>query len=403
MNREYVILSDIDRAFPTDPFGAGRTSAPAAERMAAVAAPEITTATLTKAELRDAVRAPEVRAVAPVMPTRLISPVPAEEADAGDRAAPGPGPTWGVTAVGADASARTGAGVTVAVLDTGIDAAHPAFDGVTLVQQDFSGDGDGDVQGHGTHCAGTIFGRDVDGTRIGVAPGVTNALIGKVLADNGSGSSEMLFHGVQWALREGADVISMSLGFDFPGLVVELQKQGWPPDLATSAALEGYRANLRMFDALMGVVKHNAPFGRGTVVVAAAGNESKRHIHPDYEIAVSIPAAADGVVSVGALQQADDGLRVARFSNTFPLIAAPGVDVWSAEAGTAGLVSFNGTSMACPHVAGVLALWWEDVLAAPLPATATTVFTRLVANADPGALAPDVDMADRGAGIAKAP
>lgn len=402
MNRQYVILSDINRAFPTDPFGQTGASPRMAETREVVA-PEISTATLTNAELLDAVRAPEVSAVAPVMPTHLITPVPADEAGAEARSAPGAGPTWGVQAVGADNSARTGDGVSVAVLDTGIDAAHPAFAGVELIQQDFSGDGDGDVQGHGTHCAGTIFGRDVEGTRIGVAPGVPRALIGKVLADSGSGSSEMLFHGIQWAVREGADVVSMSLGFDFPGLVSELLLQGWPPDLATSAALEGYRANLRMFDALMGMVKHNAAFGRGTVVIAAAGNESRRHIHPDYEIAVSIPAAADGVVSVGALQRGDEGLGIARFSNTFPSISAPGVDVWSAESGTGGLVSFNGTSMACPHVAGVAALWWEDVLAAPLPSTATTVFTRLMANADTGALAPAVDVADRGAGIAKAP
>lgn len=402
MERQYVILSDINRAFPTDPFGRVGTSPRTAES-AAAAAPEISTVTLTNAGLLDAVRAPEVSAVAPVMPTHLITPVPADEAGAEASAAPGTGPTWGVHAVGADHSERTGAGVTAAVLDTGVDAAHPAFTGVELIQQDFSGDGNGDVQGHGTHCAGTIFGRDVEGTRIGVARGVTKALIGKVLADNGSGSSEMLFQGIQWAVREGADVVSMSLGFDFPGLVTELLTQGWPPDLATSAALEGYRANLRMFDALMEMIKHNAAFGRGTVVAAAAGNESRRHIHPDYEIAVSIPAAADGVVSVGALQQVPGGLGIARFSNTFPLISAPGVDVWSAQAGTEGLVSFNGTSMACPHVAGVLALWWEEVLASPLPSTATTVFTRLMAGADTGVLVPGVDIADRGVGIAKAP
>nr|WP_229419583.1 S8 family serine peptidase [Pseudoduganella dura] len=99
---------------------------------------------------------------------------------------------WGITAVGADRSRFSGAGVTVAVLDTGIDAAHPAFSGVQLVQQDFSGDGDGDAFGHGTHCAGTILGRDVGGTRIGVARGVTRALIGKVLGNDGSGSTDMV-------------------------------------------------------------------------------------------------------------------------------------------------------------------------------------------------------------------
>jgi len=95
-------------------------------------------------------------------------------------------------------------GITVAVLDTGIDSTHPAFTGVTLIEEDFSGSGNGDVQGHGSHCAGTIFGRDVDGTRIGVAPGVDRALIGKVLGDDGSGDSIGLFRGIQWATDQGA-------------------------------------------------------------------------------------------------------------------------------------------------------------------------------------------------------
>ena len=403
MIREYAILRDLSRVVPTDPFGAER---PVGTRRAQedVVAPQVERAQLDKAELRDVVRAPDVRAVAPVMPTRLVEPVPtAELGDDVTEPAAEPGPTWGVRAVGADVSSRTGAGVTVAVLDTGIDAAHPAFSGVALVQQDFSGSGDGDVQGHGTHCAGTVFGRDVDGTRIGVAPGVERALIGKVLGDDGSGTSDMIFAGIQWAIQQGADIVSMSLGFDFPGLVDQLVSEGWPTDLATSAALEGYRANLRMFDALMGVVRANAPFGRGTVLVAAAGNESKRGIDPNYEIAVSIPAAAEGVVSVGALGESSGGLTVAPFSNTFPLVAAPGVGVLSAQAGSTGLVSFNGTSMATPHVAGVLALWWEEILATPVPATANAVVSRMLTHADLTSLAPDVDVADRGAGLVKAP
>ncbi|MPV35874.1 S8 family peptidase [Georgenia subflava] len=393
MNDTYSILRRPEPALSPSPFDSSTGRA----GLESAGPPQLEVAQLSKGDLLDVARDPGVRAVAPIMPTRLIAPV-AEQSDVTAAS----GPTWGVQAVGADTSARTGAGVSVSILDTGIDSDHPAFAGVTIVQEDFTGSGNGDNQGHGTHCAGTVFGRDVDGTRIGVAPGVEHALIGKVLGDDGSGDSAMLFNGMQWAVREGAHVLSMSLGFDFPGLVARLVEDGWPADLATSAALEGYRANLRMFDAIMEVVASQAAFGHGTIVTAAAGNESRRNVNPDHEIAVSLPAAADGVVSVGALAQDAAGLVVAPFSNTFPHVAAPGVDVISARAG-GGLRSLSGTSMATPHVAGVTALWWEEVLASALPGTAGTVTSRILAHSDLGALAPGVDVADRGVGLVRAP
>lgn len=399
MARTFVVLRDVSRAGTREPYGGG---GPAVGAAAAPSEPRLDVLQLGKRELRDVARDPEVLAVAPTMPTTLIRPVPDEEAGARGDAADAGGSTWGVTAVGADASPYTGRGVLVAVLDTGIDATHPAFEGVSLTEVDFSGSGDGDRQGHGTHCAGTVFGRAVEGTRLGVAPGVTSALIGKVLGDDGSGDSEMLFRGIQWAVQEGAQVVSMSLGFDFPGLVARLSEEGWPVELATSAALEGYRANLRVFDALMQLIRSRAAFAAGTLVVAAAGNESRRQVDPAFEIGASLPAAAEGVISTGALARGEQGLTVAPFSNTFPQISAPGVDVLSAQAG-GGLVSYNGTSMATPHVAGVAALWWEQVLASPVPATAGTVTARLLAHADTSALAPDVDVADRGVGLVRAP
>jgi len=337
-------------------------------------------------------RDPGVVRLCPAMPTRLIEPLDSTKASS-DVA-------WGIAAVGADKSQFTGAGVVVAVLDTGIDSTHAAFEGMTVVEEDFSGSGTGDNQGHGTHCAGTIFGRDLDGKRIGIARGVSEALIGKVLSDDGGGGSEMLFQGIRWAVEQDANVISMSLGFDFPGFVKQLTESGWSADRAASTALEAYRGNLRMFDAIMEQVRAEEAFGAGSVVVAASGNESQR---PDYEISASLPAAADGVISVGALEQAGNGhMGVASFSNTFPRIAGPGVDIESAKVG-GGTKSLSGTSMACPHVAGVAALWWEHVHAAGLPATAQTVAAKVIATARTDVFSPDVDQGDRGVGLVTAP
>jgi subtilisin family serine protease len=193
MEQTYTVLRDMSRAGTDEPFGGGIV---ALDLGGTPAAPRVDREVLNKREVHDISRAPEVRAVAPVMPTSLVRPVADDDAGAAaaDDPAPG-GMAWGIGAVGADTSSRTGAGVVVAILDTGIDTGHPAFAGVNIVAQDFSGSGNGDRQGHGTHVAGTVFGRDVAGTRIGVARGVTEARIGKVLGDDGSGGSDMLFKG----------------------------------------------------------------------------------------------------------------------------------------------------------------------------------------------------------------
>jgi subtilisin family serine protease len=338
----------------------------------------------------------EVVAIAPVIPMKLIAPV-----QISGLAAPAAGTvTWGVKAVRADTSPFSGDGITVAVLDTGIDAAHPAFAGVNILQKDFTEEGNGDNHGHGTHCAGTIFGRPTNGTRIGVAPGVKKALIGKVLGANG-GSSENIASAIQWAVNNGANVISMSLGMDFPGFVEEIVSAGMPTALATSRALEGYRANVQLFERLASLVRAQETFGQTSIIIAAAGNESRRDDDPDFEIAVSPPAVSEGIISVAALGESPEGLTVARFSNTGANVSGPGVGVLSAKLG-GGLVSFNGTSMAAPHVAGVAALWAEKIKSSSL-LTSLHLTARLIGSATVDGVKSGQDPFDFGAGLVRAP
>ena len=338
----------------------------------------------------------DVLAMAPAMPMKLIAPVEvkaAVEAAALEVA-------WGIRAVGADTSPFTGSGIVVAVLDTGIDAAHPAFSGVSIIQQDFTGEGSADENGHGTHCAGTIFGRNTGNRRIGVAPGVEKALIGKVIGAQG-GSSEQIVSAIQWAVENGANVISMSLGMDFPGFIESLKANGFPPELAASRALEGYRTNVQLFERLAALIQAQGSFLQTTLMVAAAGNESRRDENPDFELAVSPPAVAEGIVSVAALGESNQGFSVAPFSNTGATVSGPGVGVISAKPG-GGFAMMSGTSMATPHVAGVAALWAEKIKAtsilSPIQLTA-----RLVGSGTNAGLAAGFDPFDVGAGLVRAP
>jgi len=398
--RRFTILRNIADSPTTDPFSAGFTAGIAAETETVVR-PTIESAELSMKEVLDVSRDPTVVGIAPPMPIQMIQLV--EDKPGTATAAAAAQKAWGIEAVKADTSPFTGNGVVVAILDTGIDKNHAAFQGVQIVEQDFSGSGNGDQQGHGTHCAGTIFGRDVNGTRIGVARGVQKALIGKVLDANGRGDSEMLFRGMQWAQQQGANIVSMSLGFDFPGYVDFLIKQQHlPVPAATSLGLEGYRANLRMFDAIMNL--YRVAFGPGILVVAASGNESNRDGNPApaYEVAVSMPAAAQDVVAVGAVRKNPKDFSIASFSNTFPQVSAPGVDIISAKAG-GGLVSFSGTSMATPHTAGVAALWWEKRMAISPSRVADMVRAELFATARNNVFAANSDPADYGIGLITAP
>lgn len=341
---------------------------------------------------------PTVAAVAPVMPLRLHAPV-----GAADSAPPGT-PQWGLDAIGALRSSRSGTGPTVAVLDTGIDAGHPCFEGADLVLRNFTVGDDADVDGHGTHCAGVLLGRPYDGRRIGVAPGVTRALIGKVLDATGS-STRTLVAALQWAASNGADIISMSLGIDFPGHVRQGVERGLALPVATSRSLEAYAATLDLFRALVDLLDAGDPTGHGPpLVVAAAGNESDRRSSPQVLLGVTPPARARGMVAVGAIEAVGGGYRPASFSNIGVALAGPGVGIGSAAPG-GGLRTLSGTSMATPHVAGVAALWWEE-LAARRPGTPPTsleLHAHLVTHASTTGFGRGVSPADIGSGLVQAP
>jgi subtilisin family serine protease len=346
---------------------------------------------------RQLARRSDVLAVARVVPMKLIKPVALDVA--ADPAAGGL--TWGVQAVGAQTSPFTGDGIVVAVLDTGIDPTHPAFAGVELERRNFTSESDNDQNGHGTHCAGTIFGRAVNGTRIGVATGVKKAMIGKVLGEGGGGS-DTIMQAIQWAVNGGANVISMSLGIDFPGFVRQLiEENDLPPELATSIALEGFRANILLFERLASLVRAQGLLGQASILVAAAGNESQRDVNPDFEVAVAPPAVAEGIVSVAAVGETPQGHVVASFSNTGARVSGPGVGIMSARRG-GGLVSLNGTSMATPHVAGVAALWAEKLKAAS-SFTGELLADKLVASGVTTKMKTGFDPADIGSGLVQAP
>lgn len=341
---------------------------------------------------------PDVVGVAQPLPVHLVAPMIG-------RTSPLPAMpqiAWGVQAVGADRREWDASSISVAVLDTGIDSAHEGFAGVNIVDRDFTGEGPGDHNGHGTHCAGIIFGRTVNNVRYSVAPSINRALIGKVLDSRGNGTTKALLQAIVWALTQGAHIITMSLGIDFPGYVKALTERGMPVELATSKALEGYRDNIRLFDQLAGLVRAAGHITSGALLLAAAGNASHREEKPPYDLRVEPPAAAEGIVSVGALEQTGNPaspIKVAAFSNSGPSLAAPGVDILSAKAG-GGYIEMSGTSMATPHAAGVAALWAAKMFAEDGGVDIGELAHRVIAGAR---RLPGLDRADVGTGLIQAP
>ena len=225
---------------------------------------------------------------------------------------------WGMQKIGANqvwASQPGDRKVTVAVIDSGVDYTHPDLAGRTSKGNDFVNfDQDAmDDDGHGTHCAGTIAGGLGDGGVVGVAPGVSILPV-KVLDANGSGSFANVASGIVYAADQGAPILSMSLGAGRSSKVL---------DDAVAYAL-----------------------GKGALIVAAAGNDGSEE--PSY------PAVMPGVMAVSATMKND---KLALFSNIGKHIsvAAPGTDILSTFPG-GKYESLDGTSMACPHVAGLAAL-----------------------------------------------
>lgn len=312
-------------------------------------------ADLDEREVKSLRRDPSLSGVIPAnVPLTLIDPQPNESWDDGS-------PPWGLAAVGALASPRTGRGIRVAILDTGIKRDHPAFSSLLaerrIVSRNFTNADASDVSdthGHGTHCAGIIAGGIVNGRRIGVAPGLDRLIVGKVLGGFNN-TNETLIAAIQWAVSERANIVSMSLGIDFPGLVEKLiLETGLEPRVATSMALKQYRDTISLYSKLADFLKV-----QNVLLVASTGNESRR---PHYTIDVSPPAASEQILKVGAVSRPANGaFEVAMFSNTGPDFVAPGTDILSASL-DGGLRAMNGTSMAAPHVVGVAALWAEHIL-----------------------------------------
>jgi subtilisin family serine protease len=337
----------------------------------------------------------------PHLPVRLIPQFTEQQP-------PSHGTPWGIAAVGADQLPPNSQGenVTVAILDTGIDAQHAAFKGLITDKnyKDFTGNGLTDNVGHGTHCAGIIFGRPVNGVRIGVAPGIKNVLVGKIADHDFPTTTKVLREAVLWAVDNGAHVISLSVGLDFLGYQQELKGRGVPDRVVTAKALNDYRDYTRFFDALMEHVVTPGAAAKSALLIAACGNDSVPE--DQMRVPATLPAVADNVIAVTALDQAPgDAFTLAPFCNGLANLCAPGVSILSASPGRSdGLATMSGTSQAAPHVAAVAALWWQDlakrIQAEPTP---SEVRDELMSAARRDRIVGDVDIENIGRGLALAP
>ncbi len=241
---------------------------------------------------------------------------------------------WGVDRIDAEYawSSSTGVGIKVAVMDTGIDLDHPDLAVNVMGGYDTTGVGYyDDDNGHGTHCAGIIAALDNEEGVVGVAPQAHLYAV-KVLDSGGSGYWSWIIAGLDWCVANNMQVASMSLG----------AKSG----------------NSALHDAI--VIAYN----KGVVIVSSAGNSGPG------EDTVGYPAKYEEVIAVSATGNVYRYRKykilypdeIANYSSRGPEvdIAAPGTYILSTYV-DAGYKEMSGTSMACPHVAGAVALMLATV------------------------------------------
>jgi serine protease AprX len=237
----------------------------------------------------------------------------------------------------------TGDGVRVAVLDSGVDANHPALQNRVVAQFDHANEPVSIPGDHGTHVAGTIASEDAVFRGVAFEADIINI---KVLTATGSGLPQNVIDGLDRAVRSDAKVANLSLGWS------EIS-HGWVCDNADCVLCQAADNTVRL----------------GVAVVVAAGNEGTAAGPGQFNI--RHPGAARRVITVAAVDKAK---QLANFSSigpgsgrlsaaspiriTKPDLAGPGVDIMSSVVG-GGFTAFNGTSMASPHVAGVAALVLE--------------------------------------------